>query len=63
MYHQAVVAERAKDRGLSLSQQMSSKRFKKNDPSAEQWKVCPLGRKLELSRIGLCRLGSAQGSV
>lgn len=37
LYHDAVVAERNQRPGLS--QQMSSKRFKKADPSAEQWKV------------------------
>lgn len=37
LYHDAVVAERNQRPGLS--QQMSSKRFKKADPSAEQWKI------------------------
>lgn len=36
-YHEAVRAERNQRPGLS--QQMSSKRFKKSDPFAEQWKV------------------------
>lgn len=35
-YHKAAARERAG----GLLQQMSSKRFKKNSPTAEQWKVC-----------------------
>lgn len=40
VYNKAVRAEReSQGRRVGLSQQMSSKRFKKDDPFAEQWKV------------------------
>lgn len=39
-YNKAVRRERALSGMPGLSQQMSSKRFKKDDPYAEQWKVC-----------------------
>lgn len=38
-YHKAVRRERALSGMPGLAQQMSSKRFKKDDPYAEQWKV------------------------
>lgn len=50
MYHKAVKAERAQERGVGLQQQMSSKRFKKDNPSTEQWKVC-LGQWKVLSLV------------
>lgn len=41
-YNKAVRRERALSGMPGLAQQMSSKRFKKDDPYAEQWKVCSL---------------------
>lgn len=43
-YNKAVRRERALAGMPGLSQQMSSKRFKKDDPYAEQWKVGVRGR-------------------
>lgn len=39
-YKKAVRTEQMMSRMPGLAQQMSSKRFKKKDPFAEQWKVC-----------------------
>lgn len=39
-YNKAVRRERSLSGMPGLAQQMSSKRFKKDDPYAEQWKVC-----------------------
>lgn len=38
-YNKAVRRERALSGMPGLAQQMSSKRFKKDDPNTEQWKV------------------------
>lgn len=51
-YNHAVRRERALSGMPGLSQQMSSKRFKKNDPSAEQWKVSDLRN--EATHGGVC---------
>lgn len=56
-YNKAVRRERALSGMPGLSQQMSSKRFKKADPFAEQWKVismlCTFYGQVGLSRVEL----------